>query len=98
MGTSINAEFGHITALRGTRNLAVYCILSRLLRSVRLWRMNNALERIYSTDMPFTGKLHPKLCIYRSAIMFSYLAIDYQVPVNVQGYRYHATLPDDECH
>jgi len=41
---------------------------SRLLRSVRLWRMNNALERIYSTDMPSTGKLHPKFCIYRSAI------------------------------
>jgi hypothetical protein len=49
MSTSINTFFasisfadcllkalGRITALRGTRNLAVYCILSRLLRSVRL--------------------------------------------------------------
>jgi len=47
-----------IAALRGTRNLAVYGILSRLLRSVRLWRMNNALQRIYSTDTPFTGTLY----------------------------------------
>jgi hypothetical protein len=52
MGTSINTFFGRITALRGTRNLAVYRILSRLLRSVRL-------------------VLHPKLCIYKSAIMFT---------------------------
>jgi len=36
MGTAINTFFGRITALRGTRNLAVYCILSRFLRSVRL--------------------------------------------------------------
>ncbi len=63
-----------ITALReilikNLRNLAVYRILSRLLRSVRLWRMNNVLQRIYSTDMPFTGTLHPKLCIDRSVLM-----------------------------
>ena len=69
MGTSINSIFGRMTALRGTRNLAVYCILSRLLRSVRLWRMNNALQRIYSTDMPFTGNMHPKSRIYRSALI-----------------------------
>jgi hypothetical protein len=50
MGTSINTFFGRITALRGTRNLAVYRILSRLLRSVRL-------------------VLHPKLCIYKSALI-----------------------------
>ncbi len=49
-----------ITALRGTRSLAVYHILSRLLRSVRLWRMNNVLQHIYSTDTPFTGVLHPQ--------------------------------------
>jgi hypothetical protein len=55
MNTSINPLFGRITALRGTRSLVVYRILSRLLRSVRLWRMNNALQRIYSTDMPLTG-------------------------------------------
>ncbi len=55
MVTSINTFFVRIAALRGTRSLAVYCILSRLLRSVRLWRMNNALQRIYSTDMPLTG-------------------------------------------
>ena len=54
-GTSINTFFGRITALHGTRNLTVYRILSRLLRSVRLWRMNNALKRMYSTDTPFTG-------------------------------------------
>jgi hypothetical protein len=48
-----------IAALRGTRNLAVYRILSWFLRSVRLWRVNNALQRIYSTDTPFTGALHP---------------------------------------
>jgi hypothetical protein len=47
-----------IAALRGTRNLAVYRILSRFLRSVRLWRVNNALQRIYSTDTPFTGALY----------------------------------------
>ena len=35
-GTSINIFFGRITALRGTRNLAVYRMLSRLLCSVRL--------------------------------------------------------------
>ena len=74
MGTAINTFFGRITALReitikSLRNLAVLGILSRFLRSVRLWRMNNALERIYSTDMPFTGTLHPKLCIYRSALI-----------------------------
>ena len=59
-GTSINTFFGRIASLRGTRNLAVYCILSRFLRSVRLWRMNNALQRIYSTDTPITGALRPK--------------------------------------
>jgi|GEM_PF-234338 len=48
-GTSIKSLFGRITALRGTRNLAVYPILSRFLRSVCL-------------------ALHPKLCIYRSAL------------------------------
>ena len=36
MGTSVNTFFGRITALRGTHNLAVYHILSRFLRSVRL--------------------------------------------------------------
>jgi hypothetical protein len=41
--TSIITFFGRITALRGTRNLAVYCMLSRLLRSVRLWRMSQYL-------------------------------------------------------
>ena len=34
MGTSINTFFERITALRGTRNLAVYCIL--WLRPLRL--------------------------------------------------------------
>ena len=33
-------------------------ILSRFLRSVRLWRVNNAVYRVYSTDTPFTGVLH----------------------------------------
>ena len=47
-----------IAALRGTRSLAVYRILSRLLRSVRLWRVNNAVYRVYSTDTPFTGALY----------------------------------------
>lgn len=32
----INSIFERITSLRGTRNLAIYPILSRFLRSVRL--------------------------------------------------------------
>ena len=35
-GTSKNSFYGHIAALRGTRNLAVQLVLSRFLRSVRL--------------------------------------------------------------
>lgn len=54
-GTSINISFGRITSLPGTRNLAVYLRLSRLLRSVRL-------------------VLHPKLCIYRSALKLTLVA------------------------
>jgi len=41
---------GRIAALRGTRSLAYLLDMSRSLRSVRLWRVNNALQRIYSTD------------------------------------------------
>jgi hypothetical protein len=41
---------------------------SRLLRSVRLWRMNNALQRIYSTDTPFTGALHPARSINQCSL------------------------------
>ena len=41
--------------MRVTRNLTVYRILSRYLLSVGLWRVNNAVYRVYSTDTPFTG-------------------------------------------
>jgi hypothetical protein len=82
MGTSINTFFAsisfadcllnpfvRITALRSTGNLAVYCILSRLLRSMRLWCMNNAIQRIILGTCPLRVVLHPKLCIYRSSLI-----------------------------
>ncbi|MDO9150433.1 MAG: hypothetical protein Q7U33_03545 [Methylotenera sp.] len=41
------------TATKGFSNLAAYRRLSRILRSLRLWRVNNALQRIY-----YMGKLN----------------------------------------
>ena len=111
LGTSINTFFGRITALRGTRNLALYLMLSRLLRSVCLWRQGRdekagtwraspftlclpaywliapilQLQLLRLVVMPFTGRklgkpsaglrvmLHPKLCIYSSALFIAVL-------------------------
>jgi len=38
---------------------------------VRLWRVNNALQRIYSTDMPITGTLHPQEALLQRSHMVS---------------------------
>ena len=67
--TSINAYFGRIAALRGTRNLAVYCILSRFLRSVRLWHQGRCETAGTWWTCPLRVILHPKLCTYRSAML-----------------------------
>ena len=67
--TSINTFFGRITALRGTRSLAVFFILSRLLRSVRLWRQGRDEEAGTWRTCPLRVLLHPKYCIYRSALI-----------------------------
>ena len=64
--TSINTFFGRITALRGTRSLAVFFILSRLLRSVRLWRQGRDEEAGTWRTCPLRVVLHPKSCISRS--------------------------------